>query len=354
MGDIIMTKWVDFKTVREHLNFRDVLAHYGIVEHGNGDQIKIVCPFHDDHKPSCGVNLIKEVYNCFACDAGGNALDFVAHMEGLNPDKTGELRKAAFVAAETFGIEQALKRPPRGGTDKASEKPKGKTTKATKPVKAKSKPSAKKKKDKPQGKPNKPLTFTLKLDHKHPFIKERGFKKKLIKKFGIGFSDKGMMNGRIAFPIHNAKGELIAYSGRWASDELPEDVPRYLLPKGFQKNLVLYNMHRVLEARENNPDLDTIVIVEGFWSVLRLHSENVPCVSTFGDSVSEAQVELLVKHGFKHVILIFDGDEGGSVGTQSSLPILAEHVFVKTIALEDGIKPDTMDDNIVAALPRFN
>ena len=190
-----MTKWVDFKTVREHLSFRDVLAHYGIEEHGNGDQIKIVCPFHDDHKPSCGVNLVKEVYNCFACDAGGNALDFVAHMEGLNPDKTGELRKAAFVAADTFGIEQALKRPPRGGEAKASNKPKVKTTKATKPVKAKSKPSEKKAKDKPKGKPNKPLTFTLNLDHKHKFIKERGFKKKLIKKFGIGFSDKGMMKG---------------------------------------------------------------------------------------------------------------------------------------------------------------
>ena len=357
-----MTKWVDFKTVREHLNFRDVLAHYGIEEHwpktGMRDQVKIICPFHDDHKPSCGVNLVKEVYNCFACDAGGNALDFVAHMEGLNPDKTGELRKAAFVAADTFGIEQALKRPPRGGEAKASEKSKAKTTKVTKPVKAKSKPSKKKAKDKPtkngKGKPNKPLTFTLKLDHKHPFIKERGFKKKLIKEFGIGFSDKGMMKGRIAFPIHNSGGDLIAYSGRWASDELPEDVPRYLLPKGFEKNKVLFNLNRVLEARADDPDLDTIVIVEGFWSVLRLHSENVPCVSTFGDSVSEAQVELLVQNGFKNIILIFDGDEGGRVGTESSLPILAEHVFVKTVALENGIKPDTMDDDIVATLPRFN
>ena len=41
-----MTQWVDFKTVREHLSFHDVLAHYGIDEHGNGDQIKIICPFH--------------------------------------------------------------------------------------------------------------------------------------------------------------------------------------------------------------------------------------------------------------------------------------------------------------------
>lgn len=350
-----MAKWVDFKTVREHLSFRDVLIHYKIEEHGRGDQIKIICPFHNDHKPSCGVNHEKQVYNCFACDAGGNALDFVAHMEGLEPSNTTELRKAAMFAANTFGIEQALERPSNGGV-KAKSKTNGKA-----PVRAKSKSNpVKAKADIPpaandreetdviEKKTNQPLTFTLKLDHKHPYIEARGFKKKLIKKFGIGYSDKGMMKGRIAFQIHNENGELIAYSGRWAHDESPEDVPRYLLPKGFEKSKVLYNLHRVLEKGS-----DTVVIVEGFWSVLRLHNEGIPCVSTFGDSVSDAQAELLVKHGFKNVILIYDGDEGGRIGTQSSLPILAEKLFVKTVALEDGIKPDTMSDEILTTLPRF-
>ena len=342
-----MTQWVDFRTVREHLSFHDVLAHYGIDEHGSGDQIKIICPFHNDHKPSCGVNLEKQVYNCFACNAGGNALDFVAHMEGLDPANTSELRKAALTAASIFGIDQALERPANG-------RAKAKTTRSAEPVKAKakktrkSKPSEKTAKDKSVKPSNQPLTFELKLDHKHPFIADRGFKKKLVKSFGIGFAYKGMMNERICFPIHNTKGELIAYSGRWASDDLPEDVPRYLLPKGFEKSKVLYNLHRVLEQGS-----DTVVIVEGFWSVLRLHSEGIPCVSTFGDSVSEAQAELLVKHGIKNVILIYDRDEGGRIGTQSSLPILAEKLFVKTIALEDDVKPDTMSEDIIATLPRF-
>jgi len=345
-----MTKWVDFKTVREHLSFHDVLAHYAIEEHGKGDQIKIICPFHDDHKPSCGVNLSKQVYNCFACDAGGNALDFVAHMEGLDPDNMGELRKAAFTAADTFGIDQALERPANGRSVKAKSKSKKKTktVKAKAKKTGKSKPSEKTAKDEPTRPSNQPLTFEIKQDHKHPFIEERGFKKKLIKKFGIGYSNQGIMKGRIAFQIHNAEGELIAYSGRWASEDLPEDVPRYLLPKGFEKSKVLYNLNRVLEKGS-----DCVVIVEGFWSVLRLHSEDIPCVSTFGDSVSDAQAELLVKHGIKNIILIFDGDDGGRVGTVSSLPILAERLFVKTIALEDGIKPDTMSEDIIAALPRY-
>ena len=111
---------------------------------------------------------------------------------------------------------------------------------------------------------------------------------------------------------------------------------------------MLYNLHRVLVQGS-----DTVVIVEGFWSVLRLHSEGIPCVSTFGDSVSEAQAELLVQYGVKNFILIYDGDEGGRIGTQSSLPILAKRLFVKTVALEDGVKPDTMSDEIITTLPRY-
>jgi len=172
--------------VREHLRFHDVLAHYGIDEHGNGDQIKIICPFHNDHKPSCGVNLEKQVYNCFVCDAGGNALDFVANMEGFDPSNTTELRKAAMHAANTFGIDQALERPSTGRA-KAKSKTTVKAKAKSKPVKAKTNKAVpvNDREDKPS---NPPITIKLKLDPKHPFIQERGFKTKLIKKFGIGLT----------------------------------------------------------------------------------------------------------------------------------------------------------------------
>ncbi len=360
-------KWVDFKIIRQHLGFADVLSHYGIKSVGNNHQVKVLCPFHDDHKPSLGVNLDKGVYNCFACGAGGNALDFVAHMEGLDPDNTTELRKAALIAAKTFGIEQATEKPKTGmARTKSTAKPKIARQKAVKTSKKGDQPSSKKiaktGKTKPSGDEknkggNKPLSFQLTLERKHPFIKARrkelGFDKKLVKEFGIGFTSKGMMNGRVCFPIHNEDGKLIAYSGRWASDSLPDDTARYLLPKGFEKSKVLFNLNRVIGMREAHPDLNTVVIVEGFWSVMRLHSEGIPCVSTFGDSVSESQIELLVKNGFKSVVLIFDGDEGGRVGTEQSLPLLAAKLFTKVINLEDGVKPDVMSQQLVSALPCY-
>lgn len=51
------------------------------VENGN---INGLCPFHDDHTASFGANLQTGTYNCFACDAKGNAVTFLAEMENIS------------------------------------------------------------------------------------------------------------------------------------------------------------------------------------------------------------------------------------------------------------------------------
>ena len=127
----------------------------------------------------------------------------MAHMEGLDPNNTSELRKAALAAADTFGIDEALQRPTNGRV-----KANSKTAGSAKPVKEKAKKTGKSKrsekdvKDKPVKPSNQPLTFELTLDHKHPFIEERGFKKKLIKEFGIGhYQGKGWGANRAFWPM---------------------------------------------------------------------------------------------------------------------------------------------------------
>ena len=72
---------VDFKDLRQRADFRAILAHYSLKPVGNGDQLKIRWPFHDDHEPSCSVNLTKRAFHCFGCGIEGNVLDFVHRLE---------------------------------------------------------------------------------------------------------------------------------------------------------------------------------------------------------------------------------------------------------------------------------
>lgn len=82
--------------------------------------------------------------------------------------------------------------------------------------------------------PNKPLSFELKgIDPTHPYLAARGISQETAKRFGIGFfPGKGSMSGRIVIPIHNEKGQVVAYAGRSIKDEIE---PKYKFPAGFHK-----------------------------------------------------------------------------------------------------------------------
>jgi DNA primase len=60
---------------------------------------------------------------------------------------------------------------------------------------------------------NTPLKFALKnLDASHPYMIERGFTPETVAHFGLGYCAKGIMASRIPIPIHNERGELVAYA----------------------------------------------------------------------------------------------------------------------------------------------
>jgi DNA primase len=103
-----------------------------------------------------------------------------------------------------------------------------------------------------------------------------------VKAFRLGYcpaEGRGMMRGRLVIPVFDYRPEdrfspLVAYVGRWVGPEetVPEGEDKYKLPKGFHKSLVVYNLHRVAGRRH-------LVVVEGYFSVFRLHQLHVPAVA---------------------------------------------------------------------------
>jgi hypothetical protein len=76
---------------------------------------------------------------------------------------------------------------------------------------------------------NKPLGFRLeKLDQAHPYLSDRGLTPETVMEFGLGFCAKGMMANRIAIPIRNPEGKVVAYAGR-TPEEPTGDVAKYKL-----------------------------------------------------------------------------------------------------------------------------
>mgnify|MGYP004723138295 FL=1 len=81
-----------FEAVKGNVTTRQAAELYGIQVSRHG---MAVCPFHDDKNPSMKVD---KRFHCFACQADGDAVDFVSRLFGL-PSK-----EAAVKIANDFGI----------------------------------------------------------------------------------------------------------------------------------------------------------------------------------------------------------------------------------------------------------
>lgn len=60
-----------------------------------------LCPFHGEQTPSFSVSQEKQIFHCFGCGAGGNAITFVMDMEHLTfPDALVKLGQRAGIPLE--------------------------------------------------------------------------------------------------------------------------------------------------------------------------------------------------------------------------------------------------------------
>jgi DNA primase len=195
---------------------------------------------------------------------------------------------------------------------------------------------------------NPPLRFALKFDPSHPYLAARGLAPETIATFGLGYCTRGTMAGRIAIPIHNERGELVAYAGRWPGEDWPEGEDKYKLPDGFQKRHVLFNLHRCLDQSDRVPG--ELVLVEGYVAAMQLFARGFPAVALMGRTLSPEQLVVLQSVGARWVTLLLDGDAPGRQSAAALVPLLARSFFVRDVVLDGGQQPDELDEPTLRAL----
>jgi len=333
------SKFVDFTVVKYAVSIVQVLEHYNLMTQmrQSGDSLSGACPIHGgDNKTSFRVSVSKNCWNCFSRCGGGNVLDFVAKKEKVS------ILKAAHLLMEWFHlkIESAEE------ADKSSREKRPESRPEPKAAVPKKEPPPEPDDNAPGE--NKPLQFTLKnLQQDYPYFAERKLSPETVQTFGLGFCQKGLLNGRVVIPILNASGQLLAYAGRIVGDTSKE---KYLFPKGFRKSLELFNLSRALQQPNDEP----LVIVEGFFDCMNLWQHGVKrVVALMGSSLSAAQEELLRKHttGQSHVILMLDEDEAGREAREKITPRIAKFAFIRIHSFDrPGTQPDQLNAEEVAAM----
>lgn len=311
-------RWVDFRAVKGAVSMEAILRYYQVLPNlrRRRDQLQGRCPIHrGERDDSFRASLNKNAFQCFACEAHGNVIDFVAAMEKC------PLREAAFKIQGWFGID---------GHRRLS---------GALPCPAAIERQLVRKKE---GR-NSPLHFALTgVDHTHPYLTQRGIDRPTAVNFGIGYyGGPGLMSGRVVIPIHNEPGQLVAYAGRAVDGRMP----KYKLPGGFRKSLELYNLRRAMAMGSQ-----TVIVVEGYFGCVRIHQAGLPwVVALMGSSLSREQEKVLVER-FQRVILMLDGDDAGRVATRTIRAKLLQKCAVLTATVSRGAQPDQLSPGEIREL----
>lgn len=317
-----MSTWVNFADIRKRVSIEDVLLKYYRIDNLKKDGNKLIgpCPVHNGDSPRAfHADLVKNVWHCFSkCQGGGNVIDLVAKKEVLSVRDAALKLQAFFLSGTT---------PQAAPTAPAAEK----QTKPSVPAVL----SPEREDEAPAE--NLPLKVKLDLKPDHPhLLQDRGLKQATAEHFGIGYCSRGILRGMIAIPIHDEEGELVAYAGRRLKPQDIREHGKYKFPKGFKKELVLYNLHRAQEHQKEHG----LILVEGFFSVMKLYEAGLSnVVAPMGCELSDQQARLLAES--KEVFILFDGNDAGYIGAEKAKEKLAPLVPVRIVKLEADTEPES-------------
>jgi DNA primase len=213
------------------------------------------------------------------------------------------------------------------------------------------------------------------------YLKERGFREDIIKKFQLGYSPEqrdaftkealakqyssellirsGLVanrndqltdnyRGRIIFPVHNHSGKVLGFGARILKSN--DKAPKYInTPENeiYIKSKILYGSY---QARQSIDKADECLLVEGYTDVVSLHQagiENV--VASGGTSLTPDQLRLVRKYT-NNLTIIYDGDTAGVKAALRGLDLaLEEGLNVKLVLIPDKEDPDSYVNKVGAS-----
>lgn len=316
----------------------------------SGRNFKALCPFHSEKTPSFMVSQELQIYKCFGCGEGGDVFDFLQKYEGMD-----------FYESLKFLADRVnIKLKPISGADKGEKEFLYEINQLA-------------------------FRFYQYLLTDHPvgkfaleyLIKDRQLKTSVIKTFGLGFSpdqpfalkkylvDKkkipvndlvraGLVftknglafdrfRGRVIFPLHDARGNILGFAGRILPSEQNKDLAKYInSPEtpAYHKSSVLYGLNI---TKKDIQKQKSAVIVEGELDMISSWQAGVKnIVAIKGSALTQEQIKLLSRYA-DSITLALDADAAGDAAARRGIQIAEkEGLEIKVAKLGDYKDPDEL------------
>ena len=148
---------------------------------------------------------------------------------------------------------------------------------------------------------------------------------------------------RVMFPIHDARGKIIAFGGRALQKDAQAKYLNSPETALFHKGNCLYNHHR---ARAAAHEARTVIAVEGYVDAIMMSAAGYRhTVAPLGTALTEDQLGLLWRMS-EEPVLCFDGDKAGRRAAYRALEVALPHVgpgkTLRFALLPEGQDPDDL------------
>lgn len=305
----------EIEDIKQNNRLEILLPSFGFALHKHGNDLKTLCPFHDDKNPSLIITPEKNLWHCMACNEGGSVIDFYMKYKNLS-----------FLAA----VEQLKEKKSVSFTGIEVKKPSKKNIPRAKLLERVTAFYQKAFKDDPRG-----------LE----YFESRGIKDhSIFENFRIGFCngtlykvipEKGDIvenlkeigilqeNGResfencVVFPLFNDSGTVVSLYGRKIENESPL---KHLYLSGPRNGL--FNGHALRSFPE-------IILTESVIDSLSLYQagikNTVPCYGVNG--FTPYHLEQLKAAKTKKAVILFDNDDTGREGALNLKKQLQEQLI---------------------------
>lgn len=310
----------DIEAVRQRTDLAKVVGGYLTLKKSGHDSLSGLCPFHSEKTPSFSISPSKQVYYCFGCGAGGDAVKFLQQIENLTfVEAVERLAKDAGVTLRYEGESPADRKAAgrRQALHKANEQAAALYHES--------------------------LMTSKEAEEARGYLEERGIGKDTAERFQIGLaprqadfllrrmarnfssdllveaglvsqSEGGLRDrfrGRITFPIHDLSGRAVGFGARVlpSSDAKQAKYINTAETPVYRKGELLYNLD---VAKGSVTRSGEVFVVEGYTDVIALAVAGVEnSVATCGTALSELHLRTLSRFA-QRAVLTFDADEAGA------------------------------------------
>ena len=313
-----------------------------------GNNMIGLCPFHNEKTPSFTVSPSKNIYKCFGCGKGGNAVQFIMEHEQMSfPESLRYLAQKFNIELEETKVSKEYEEEQKAQeslhlvnqfavghfADSLFETDEGRSVGLS-------------------------------------YFKERGYREATIKNFELGYAsktrddmtkaavkagyniellkelrltnqyDKDFFFDRVMFTLHNLSGKPIGFAGRVLGSG--KKVAKYVNSHEsaiYKKSKFLYGAYFAKRAMRKE---DECLLVEGYTDVITLHQAGFEhTVASSGTSLTIDQIRLISRYT-KNIKILYDGDAAGIKAALRGMDLILEQdMNVKIVLLPDGEDPDS-------------